>query len=1192
MLQSSVMAWRDNYGEKALIFASFLVEQKRVINLKSYFNEYVATVRSIDADYKATVVWDGKGGIEGICSCNKEDGFCAHTAALCYEIEKENPNFFLSGSWGDGERKYIKSPCPFQHKDGQYFDLKKIYESKYYYDENIFKEAAEEKKDPTLHFTYSIGQEEDNGHFSSVIVFSLKRKKQKNKGEIELQGKAGRDSIKYLNCYSQNEEYCLRSNVGWIEDQKLFPCICKAIAFLFLKELIEEENPGSISGGNTLLFLKKYGKKNEVVRPKDLEDSNKGHRLVDIIPYFTSHRCDEVAFRIVLNRSYVISSVPEFLMALKEGNRMPFGSSESFNPLVDTLSPNAMKVIAFMYKMRANERSYNDKTINLHKWNYDDFFSTFLESVILGKTGHEFHIEDEELKLVLTSDVTDMGDGEKILTSSLKTEKQYEIEGADYLYRVEYNNNKIIRAKKDDIGEFREFFEGDFTDSCVMQWGQEDIEQYYRVFLPRVKRCGNIDGSIFLKEERKAEKFIFLLDWEDKRVTCLVKGVIDEDEYYIAPESLKQYNKGAFVYKQLGEMFSVINERKWMTEQNNDEIYLALKYAEEILTPLGEVRVSEELRKRCKTKGKFKMSVLVENNFLDLTILTPFESDDDVFDILSAYRAKKKYYVLKNGEFLFLNNDDIEDVDKILSSFTYDKKAFKNNTLKLSLNRAIYLDSLFGNNINVQYDKTFSDYIENFNELSESERDIPKDLKADLREYQKTGYRWLRTLFDYNYGGILSDEMGLGKTLEAIALILSLKEDNIEGTTLVVTPASLIYNWEREIKKFSPTLSVLVIGGTPEERNEDIERYNEYDVIVTSYNLLRQDIIKYDGKEFLLEIIDEAQFIKNYTTEASKCAKAISAKHKFALTGTPIENNLSELWSIFDYLMPGFLFSYNMFRDKFELPIVLDDSSKEKDKLRKMTSPFILQRKKKDVLLDLPDKIEEIFYSSMGTEQRALYDAEVFKLKTALKKQTKKEYDENKMILLSYLTRLRELCCDPSLLYDEYSGGSAKLDALLDLIDRAMEGGHKILLFSQFTSMLEIIEKSLRKKKIEYYEITGSTSKEKRIELVDSFNSGNVPLFLISLKAGGTGLNLTGADIVIHYDPWWNVAVENQATDRAHRIGQTKVVTVYKMIAKDTIEDKIIEIQEKKKALTEDILKGGEISLGKLTKEDLLEILS
>lgn len=1187
------MAWRDNYGDKALIFASFLIEQKRVINLKSSFNEYVATVRSIDADYKAMIAWNGEGEIAGLCTCHKENGYCAHTAALCLEVEKENPDFFLSGSWGTMGRKYVKAPCPFQHKDGQYFDLKKIYESKYFYDENIFKEAAEEKKDPTLHFTYSIEQEEENGHCSSVIVFSLKRKKQKNKGEIEIQGKVCRDRIEYLYCYSQNEEYCTRSNVSWVTEQKIFPCICKAMAFLFLQELIEEENPGSLSGGNTLLFLRKYGKKKEVVKLRDLEDcSTIGHRLVDIIPYFTSLRCDEVAFRIVLSKSYVISDIPKFLKALKEGNRIPFGSSESFSALSDTLSPKAEKAVAFMYRMRGNEKAYDTKTFNLFRDSYDDFFSTFSDSVILGKTGQEFHLKDEELRLVLTSDVTDMGDGEKMLTSTLKTEKEYEVEGVNYVYRIEKNNNKIIRAKKDDIGEFREFFEGDFKYSCAMQWGPEDIEQYYRVFLPRVKRCGNIDGSVFLKEERDAEKYIFLLDWEDKRVTCLLKGVTNEDEYYITPESLKHNSKGVFVYKQLNEMFSVIGERKWMTEKANDEIYLALKYAEEILTPLGEVRVSEALRKRLKKRGKFKVQVAVDNNFLDLQILTPFESDDDVFDILSAYKAKKKYYVLKNGEFLFLNYEDIEDVDKILSSVTYDKKALKNNRLKLSLNRAIYLNTLFENNESIQYDKSFNTYVENFKEISESEREIPKNLKADLREYQKTGYRWLRTLFDYNYGGILSDEMGLGKTLEAIALILSLKEDNIRGTTLVVTPASLIYNWEREIKKFSPTLSVLVIGGTPEERNEDIERCNEYDVIVTSYNLLRQDIIKYDGKEFLLEIIDEAQFIKNYTTEASKCAKAISAKHKFALTGTPIENNLSELWSIFDYLMPGFLFSYNTFRDKFELPIALDNSSREKDKLRKMTAPFILQRKKKDVLLDLPDKIEEIFYSSMGTEQRALYDAEVFNLKESLNKQTNKDYDENKMVILAYLTRLRELCCDPSLLYDEYSGGAAKLDALLDLIDRAMEGGHKILLFSQFTSMLEIIEKSLRKKKIEYYEITGSTSKEKRIELVDSFNSGNVPLFLISLKAGGTGLNLTGADIVIHYDPWWNVAVENQATDRAHRIGQTKVVTVYKMIAKDTIEDKIIEIQEKKKALTEDILKAGEISLGKLTKEDLLEILS
>ena len=348
---------------------------------------------------------------------------------------------------------------------------------------------------------------------------------------------------------------------------------------------------------------------------------------------------------------------------------------------------------------------------------------------------------------------------------------------------------------------------------------------------------------------------------------------------------------------------------------------------------------------------------------------------------------------------------------------------------------------------------------------------------------------------------------------------------------------------------------------------------------------------EYENKQFEYQVIDEAQYIKTHTTAAAKSVKVIHAKHKMALTGTPIENRLSELWSIFDYLMPGFLYSYDVFKKEIETPIVKQKDEEATKRLKRMVSPFILRRLKGDVLKDLPDKIEELQYAHMDEPQQVLYDAQVAHMKETLKGQDEETFKRNKIQILSELTRIRQICCDPALMVENYHGESAKKEACLDLIERAIEGEHKMLIFSQFTTMLDILAQELEKKNIAYYTITGATPKEKRLELVKKYNTNDVPVFLISLKAGGTGLNLTGADMVIHYDPWWNVAAQNQATDRAHRIGQTKIVTVYKLIVKGTIEEKIVKMQQDKADLANEILSGENGNIVNMTKEDLLELL-
>ena len=485
--------------------------------------------------------------------------------------------------------------------------------------------------------------------------------------------------------------------------------------------------------------------------------------------------------------------------------------------------------------------------------------------------------------------------------------------------------------------------------------------------------------------------------------------------------------------------------------------------------------------------------------------------------------------------------------------------------------------------------------------MEDSDYPVPESLRGVLREYQRVGYCWLKTLDSYGFGGILADDMGLGKTIQIITLLKDAYGTGERQPSLIICPASLVYNWEHEIGRFAPDLRVLSIVGNGPEREARLESVREQlsggtgdgcQVLVTSYDLLKRDIRFYEDIHFRYQVIDEAQYIKNAATQSAKAVKAIDVRTRFALTGTPVENRLSEIWSIFDYLMPGFLFASQYFKKEFENPIVRDGDEDALIRLRRIIGPFVLRRVKKDVLKELPDKLEQVVYSNFEGEQKKLYAANAVKLKEKLESGGFAETGDGRLQILAELMRLRQLCCDPRLCYENYKSESAKLETCMDLVRRGISGEHKILLFSQFTSMLELIERRLIKEGVASHKLTGATSKEERIRMVGEFQRDDVPVFLISLKAGGTGLNLTAADIVIHYDPWWNVAAQNQATDRTHRIGQEKQVTVYKLITRNTIEENILKLQESKQYLADQIVTEGTVSFGSLTKEDILNIVT
>ena len=437
-----------------------------------------------------------------------------------------------------------------------------------------------------------------------------------------------------------------------------------------------------------------------------------------------------------------------------------------------------------------------------------------------------------------------------------------------------------------------------------------------------------------------------------------------------------------------------------------------------------------------------------------------------------------------------------------------------------------------------------------------------------------------------------------GKTIQILSVIVDYVQKNKEKrkASLVVSPSSLSLNWKNEAEKFANGLKTLVIRGSLAERKNKIKNIEKYDLVITSYDLLKRDIELYKEKDYQFKyvIADEAQYLKNSNTQNAKAVKQIKSETRYALTGTPIENSLAELWSIFDFIMPGYLFGYRKFKNTYETPIVKGEDEAAMSKLKMLIEPFVLRRNKKQVLKELPEKTVTVLDNEMGEEQRNIYLNYLIRAKQEISEQIDLNgYEGSRMQILAALTRLRQICCHPSLFIKDYNEGSSKLEQCMEIVQEAVNGGHKILLFSGYTSMFEIIEKELKQSNINYFKLTGSTKVEERMRLVDEFNENpEIQVFLISLKAGGTGLNLTGADMVIHYDPWWNVSTENQATDRAYRIGQRNNVQVYKLITKNSIEEKIYKLQERKAKLADEMLDTKTKFVSKLSKEEIMELFN
>ncbi len=609
------------------------------------------------------------------------------------------------------------------------------------------------------------------------------------------------------------------------------------------------------------------------------------------------------------------------------------------------------------------------------------------------------------------------------------------------------------------------------------------------------------------------------------------------------------------------------------------------------LEDFGEIYYSQNFKgiKSIGSKGIKGQIHSGKYNYFEMDFKVGDIPTEETIAILRAFKENLKYYKLKSGEFLDLEELELKKFLNLLDIVSYEDN-IENNIVKVSNSKAMFLDNYLKEN-SIRYIKgknelkEIKDKFKNIEKLNFKE---PNQLNATLRPYQKIGYNYLKTLEYLGFGGILADEMGLGKTLQVITYILS----NKGKKSLVIVPTSLIYNWKEEFSKFAPSIKIAVINGDKKSREEIIKKKENFDVIITTYNLLKIDLEFYKKQSFHTVILDEAQYIKNPNSQNAKAVKDINGDIKFALSGTPIENSLMELWSIFDFIMPTYLYDENKFSVRYHKR--LKEGPEVLEELNKLIAPFILRRKKKDVVKELPKKLEKKLLVSLNDKQKNVYKTYANHALELIENKVKNdEFRSSKIEILAYITKLRQICLDPSLVSKDYTYGSGKIEALIELLQQSIEGGHKVLVFSQFTSALKNIQKRLRIEDMSFSYLDGSVKAEKRMEMVEDFNNGDNSIFLISLKAGGTGLNLTSADIVIHFDPWWNPAVEDQATDRAHRIGQKNVVQVIKLIAEGTIEEKIVQLQDEKRKLISQIMdneneKGNDLL--SLSEEELLSL--
>lgn len=908
---------------------------------------------------------------------------------------------------------------------------------------------------------------------------------------------------------------------------------------------------------------------------------------IHFILHINSHSVSPYSMSVEIGSSGIIHGIENFLAKYLSGSAFKISKSETYSTASE-LTPaehHILSILAEAYENRANEAPLYTKAIYQTSFGSitlkrlleklpDTNFSIIFNGLTLSDV--RFVNEDPDIIIDLTTDGTEITLSVSDRGFALTGDGEY------FLY-----DNIIYHTSSD----FRSYYMPIY--SALDKGGRTQISfrgnntmLFASQVLPHIKnRHGVISHGIDELVVNEIPQFTIYFDSRQNGVTAVIIARYGAVNIRLGTDA---YDDDRIIVRDINSERKIMSFFNDFTFENgtfvlsDDElIYSFIKYTIHELAPFAELIFSDSF-KSIQVSDTINISANISyNSKIDL-LEADFESElstDEIYAILASVKLKERYYRRPDGSFISLESNKNRYIFDLLEHLEFSPSEISARSKLLPKYHSLYLNALDG----VNKDSSFLEYIEKIRKI---EPQISPELDKILRFYQKDGIKWLKQLSALGFGGILADDMGLGKTLQVLAYIHSEKPDE---PVLIVTPSALTYNWYNEIQRFTPSLKSLIIDGTREERLCSIKTIDDFDIIITSYPILRRDIELYQKRYFSYCFIDEAQYIKNPRTMNARCVKKINAGHKFALTGTPIENSMSELWSIFDFIMSGYLYDLKTFRSIYESPLIKSGDLAIKDDLRAKIKPFILRRMKSEVLSELPEKLEYTVFADLTSDQRKMYSSYLSLAKNRTISLLKAG-GRNRMEILTLLMRLRQICCHPSLFDENYNFDSGKLRLLMELTENAVESGHRLLIFSQYTSMLEIIRSELNKKNLRSFYLDGKTPSYERSEMTDRFNGGERDIFLISLRAGGTGLNLTGADMVIHYDPWWNPAAMDQASDRAYRIGQKRDVQVIRLVSKNTIEEKILKLQDAKRSLADNLIASNNDTLSSLSNDEIISL--
>ena len=1214
------LKWKHLFSNRSLSRGEDYFSQGMVYNLREMDGRYTATV--VGSSVYSVVIELAEDRVAGMyCTCPHaaEGNNCKHMAAVIFEMEE----------FGYMEESNPLKPVelPLIKAEGyQYYDLQAIAATFTYWQDDIDEAYRLIDANDIVLLSVTEGLSYHSGEYEKVCTVKCELPNELGWNK-NVMVQFTRDRIVYASCDGRGCRFHYHNSYYGHYSLKQTACPHVAAALMLFEAYQMEHDMGDATDIQGESVLSAFRRRRSSEQAKVTAETTS---LLPTAPVRLEPRLEvedggilNLSFKIGDQKMYVVKSMRDLVENAEGKSQMQLGTKSFLHFGSQWFDDSSLPYYEMIRKalkadqlrdtaIRVSGRGYYSEdaeirnSIPLYGARLDEFFE------IAEGTSVPFVDKRDYVKVQGNAEVCH-GSFDASLYVRKELNRKGELDGVriegllpEFIngleHRYIFEDQKLQRVEGENVELLQTLVSYDAFSGINFVVGRKHLSEFFYRILPVLEDAATVeveDRELLEQYLYPEGKFVFYLDAEDDNVTCVPKVKYGDEVFLLSADESKTPERDAFREREVLEVAETyfphtMDDGTLHCDSDETLIFKVLRDGVNALLSQGEVQATDRFnRLTIRRKPQIAVGVQMESDLLNLSVSSSDMTEEDLIDLLRSYRRKKNFHRLKNGDFVRLDDTGVEELSLMLDMMKVPLEDFVKGKMQIPAYRALYLDKLLEQNDSLysKRDSNFKNLVRDFKTVSDSDYEVPESLQDIMRNYQQFGYKWLRTVEACKFGGILADDMGLGKTLQMIALLLAAKQEGRLETALVVTPASLVYNWKAEFEKFAPELNVQTVTGTKRERKAVLESSGAADVLVTSYDLLKRDIKEYEELHFSHQIIDEAQYIKTHTTAAAKSVKVIKSGIRFALTGTPIENRLSELWSIFDYLMPGFLYPYERFRNEFETPIVKRNDKAAMERLKRMVEPFILRRLKEDVLTDLPEKIEEVHYVQFEKAQQLLYDGQAAYMKKLLSGQSDDDFAKDKMRILAEITKIRQICCDPGLCFEDFEGESAKRIACLELIQSAISGEHKVLLFSQFTSLLAMVEEDLNAAGIKFYKITGETKKEDRIRMVNMFNGDDTPVFLISLKAGGTGLNLTGADIVVHFDPWWNLAAQNQATDRAHRIGQTRAVTVYKLIARNTIEEKIMEIQQQKGQLAEEILAGKDGGLMSMSKEELLGLL-